>query len=163
MDFNDNPHRRYNILTGEWVLVSPHRTKRPWQGKTEKESKVDLPSYDPNCYLCPTNERMGGAKNPAYTGPFAFVNDFSALLQDVPFQEYNHGLLRATSESGICKVICFSPDHSLTLALMDEDDIVNVISLWQEEYKNLGAIDGINHVQIFENKGEVMGLSLIHI
>ena len=161
-NFNENPHRRFNILTGEWILVSPHRTKRPWQGKTEKTSLETKPKYDPKCYLCPTNERMGGVLNPNYKKPFSFVNDFSALLKDVKEENYEIGLLFAKSESGICKVVCFSPDHSLTLPLMSKEEITDVISLWQQEYKELGAIEGINHVQIFENKGDVMGCSNPH-
>ena len=98
--FNDNPHRRLNILTGEWILVSPHRTKRPWQGKTEKSATTDLPVYDPSCYLCPTNERMGGEFNPSYEKPYSFVNDFSALLPNVKEESYKNGLLYAESESG---------------------------------------------------------------
>ena len=161
-NFNENPHRRFNILTGEWILVSPHRTKRPWQGKTEKASLETKPKYDPKCYLCPTNGRMGGDVNPDYTKPFSFVNDFSALLKDVMEEKYENGLLFAESESGICKVVCFSADHSLTLPLMSTEEITDVISLWQKEYKELGAIEGINHVQIFENKGDVMGCSNPH-
>ena len=161
-NFNENPHRRFNILTGEWILVSPHRTKRPWQGKTEKASLETNPKYDPKCYLCPTNDRMGGDVNPDYTKPFSFVNDFSALLKDVKEEKYENGLLYAESESGICKVVCFSADHSLTLPLMSTEEITDVISLWQKEYKELGAIEGINHVQIFENKGDVMGCSNPH-
>tara|TARA_R110000851_G_scaffold24281_1_gene70199 strand:+ start:443 stop:1486 length:1044 start_codon:yes stop_codon:yes gene_type:complete len=160
--FNDNPHRRLNILTGEWILVSPHRTKRPWQGKTEKSATTDLPVYDPSCYLCPTNERMGGEFNPSYKKPYSFVNDFSALLPNVKEESYKNGLLYAESESGICKVVCFSPNHSLTLPLMSVSEIADVISLWQKEYKKLGAVEGINHVQIFENKGGVMGCSNPH-
>ena len=161
-NFNENPHRRFNILTGEWVLVSPHRTKRPWQGKVEKLPETRKPKYDPSCYLCPTNERMGGDKNPDYNKPFSFVNDFSALLSDVKKEHYKEGLLYAESESGICKVICFSPNHSLTLPIMSEIEIADVISIWQKEYKELGALDDINHVQIFENKGDVMGCSNPH-
>ena len=161
-NFNENPHRRFNILTGEWILVSPHRTKRPWQGKTEKASLETKPKYDPKCYLCPTNSRMGGGVNPDYKKPFSFINDFSALLKDVKEEKYENGLLYAESESGICKVVCFSPDHSLTLPLMSKEEITDVISLWQQEYKELGAIEGINHVQIFENKGDVMGCSNPH-
>jgi len=160
--FNDNPHRRLNILTGEWVLVSPHRTKRPWQGKTEKSATTDLPEYDPSCYLCPTNERMGGEFNPSYKKPYSFINDFSALLPDVKEETYDNGLLHAESESGICKVVCFSPNHSLTLPLMSVPDITDVISLWQKEYRELGAKEGIDHVQIFENKGAIMGCSNPH-
>jgi len=161
-NFNENPHRRFNILTGEWVLVSPHRTKRPWQGKVEKLPETGQPKYDPSCYLCPTNERMGGDKNPDYNKPFSFLNDFSALLSDVKKEKYKEGLLYAESESGICKVICFSPDHSLTLPVMTEIEIADVISMWQKEYKELGVLDDINHVQIFENKGDVMGCSNPH-
>ncbi|NLP59417.1 UDP-glucose--hexose-1-phosphate uridylyltransferase [Lutibacter sp. B1] len=161
-EFNLNPHRRYNILTGEWVLVSPHRTKRPWQGKVEKINTEKKPKYSETCYLCPGNKRSSGDVNPQYQKPYSFINDFSALLNDVPFEEFSDGLLKAESESGICKVVCFSPDHSLTLPLMEVDAITDVISLWQKEYKELGEIDGINHVQIFENKGDVMGCSNPH-
>jgi UDPglucose--hexose-1-phosphate uridylyltransferase len=161
MDFNNAPHRRKNILTGEWVLVSPHRTKRPWQGKKDKPQEVERLAYDPNCYLCPGNERAGGAKNPAYTGTYSFQNDFAALLED-PEETFKDGLLEAESESGICKVICYSPNHSLTLPLMEVGDIIEVINLWQKEYTTLGSDPNINHVQIFENKGAIMGCSNPH-
>ena len=161
MDFNNIPHRRKNILTGEWVLVSPHRTKRPWQGKKDKPQEVERLAYDPNCYLCPGNERAGGAKNPNYTGTYSFQNDFAALLEG-PEESFKEGLLEAESESGICKVICYSPNHSLTLPLMEECDIVEVITLWQKEYSDLGSDPNINHVQIFENKGAIMGCSNPH-
>ena len=161
MDFNNTPHRRKNILTGEWVLVSPHRTKRPWQGKKDKSQEVELLDYDPNCYLCPGNERAGGAKNPDYTGTYSFQNDFAALIEG-PKESFKAGLLEAESESGICKVICYSPNHSLTLPLMEERDIEKVISLWQKEYTDLGSDPNINHVQIFENKGAIMGCSNPH-
>ncbi|MBW1296244.1 UDP-glucose--hexose-1-phosphate uridylyltransferase [Aquimarina litoralis] len=159
---NENPHRRYNILTGEWVLVSPHRTKRPWQGKEEKQSIDQRPSYDPNCYLCPGNTRASGAINPQYEGPYSFVNDFSALLSETPKEIFSDGLLKAQSERGICKVVCFSPDHSLTLPIMKEEEIQNVIKLWKREYEELSRISYINHVQIFENKGDIMGCSNPH-
>ncbi len=159
---NENPHRRYNILTGEWVLVSPHRTKRPWQGKIEKASIKQRLEFDPNCYLCPGNQRANGEINPQYSKPFSFVNDFAALLKDVPSSKTNNGLLKASSEKGICKVVCFSPNHALTLPLMEEEDIKDVISLWQKEYTELGNIDFVNHVQIFENKGDTMGCSNPH-
>ncbi|MGB5821280.1 MAG: UDP-glucose--hexose-1-phosphate uridylyltransferase [Saonia sp.] len=162
MDINNNPHRRYNILTGEWILVSPHRTKRPWQGKTEKHTEVQRPTYDTSCYLCPGNERAGGKMNPHYTSPYSFTNDFSALLTDVDDDSYADGLLVAESESGICKVVCFSPDHSLTLPLMSDTEIKDVISLWQKEYRELGALETINYVQVFENKGAIMGCSNPH-
>jgi galactose-1-phosphate uridylyltransferase (family 1) len=161
MDFNNTPHRRKNILTGEWVLVSPHRTKRPWQGKKDKPQEVERLAYDPNCYLCPGNERAGGAKNPNYTGTYSFQNDFAALLEG-PEEPFKAGLLEAESESGKCKVICYSPNHSLTLPLMEVRDIEEVISLWQKEYTDLGSDPNINHVQIFENKGAIMGCSNPH-
>lgn len=161
-NFNENPHRRYNILTGEWVLVSPHRTKRPWQGKVEKTAAPIKKTYDESCYLCPTNVRMGGKENPKYTSAYSFINDFSALLPEMPTDKIENNLLKATSERGICKVVCFSPDHSLTLPLMEEKDIVDVISLWQKEYTELGKLPYVNHVQIFENKGDTMGCSNPH-
>ncbi len=162
VDFNENPHRRYNILTGEWVLVSPHRTKRPWQGKEEKPAPLSQVTYDENCYLCPGNERAGGAVNENYTEAWAFTNDFAALLQDVPHETFEKGLLKAETETGICRVVCFSPNHSLTLPLMEVADIKKVIELWQKEFNDLGARDGINYVQIFENKGDIMGCSNPH-
>ncbi len=160
--FNKNPHRRFNILTGEWVLVSPHRTKRPWQGKQEEVNKEQLSSYDESCYLCPGNTRASGSTNPNYSQPYSFINDFSALLEDAPNEDFEDGLLLAKSEKGICKVVCFSPNHSLTLPLMEVEDINKVITLWKEEYKTLGALPHINHVQIFENKGSIMGCSNPH-
>ncbi len=162
IDFSDNSHRRYNILTGEWILVSPHRAKRPWQGKEEDIVTEDRPSYDPTCYLCPGNERAGGEHNPEYTEPFAFTNDFAALKKDIPFEKFKDGLLVAETESGTCRVLCFSPDHSKTLPVMEESAITKVIALWQQEFKNLGSRDDINHVQIFENKGATMGCSNPH-
>ena len=162
INFSEDPHLRYNILTGEWVLVSPHRTKRPWQGKVEQIQNEKRPTYDPNCYLCPGNERAGGERNPQYTNTYAFNNDFGALLPHTASSNYKNGLLQAKGEKGICRVICFSPDHSLTLPQMDIDDIEKIITLWQEEYRQLGSKDFINHVQIFENKGAIMGCSNPH-
>ncbi|MGD1946413.1 MAG: UDP-glucose--hexose-1-phosphate uridylyltransferase [Croceivirga sp.] len=162
LDLNEHPHRRYNILTGEWVLVSPHRTKRPWQGKQEPVFHEDKPNYDENCYLCPGNTRANGQTNPDYQSTFSFTNDFSALLHDSPLGVIEDGLLKAQGETGICKVVCFSPNHSLTLPLMDVSSIEGVIELWQKEYMTLGAMDAINHVQIFENKGGIMGCSNPH-
>ncbi|HOV64781.1 MAG TPA: UDP-glucose--hexose-1-phosphate uridylyltransferase [Spirochaetia bacterium] len=163
MEIKRVPHRRLNLLTGEWVLVSPHRTQRPWQGKVEEAQKSTMPSYDPNCYLCPGNARAGGVRNPKYTDTFSFVNDFSALLPDIEqFHSDDDGLLISRSERGICKVICFSPRHNLTLAQMETADIVKVIALWQKEYREIGALDYISHIQIFENRGEVMGCSNPH-
>ena len=162
LDFYEHPHRRFNILTGEWVLVSPHRTKRPWQGKVEKSDSAPKPTYDPACYLCPGNERAGGFQNPTYPDTFVFTNDFAALLEVSSDASFQHGLLKAQGERGICKVVCFSPDHSLTLPQMPPEAIVKVIELWQAQYMELGGIDFINHVQIFENKGDIMGCSNPH-
>lgn len=160
--FNTKPHRRYNILTGEWVLVSPHRTKRPWQGKTDKTASFNQLEYDESCYLCPGNTRANGVQNPTYDKTYSFENDFPALLKDTEEEVYENRLLQGKTESGICKVVCFSPNHSLTLPLMLKEDIELVIKMWQEEYQTLGAKEGINHVQIFENKGDIMGCSNPH-
>lgn len=157
-----HPHRRFNILTGEWVLVSPHRTQRPWQGKTEGSSKKEQISYDPECFLCPTNKRINGAINPDYKNTNVFTNDFGALLKDTPAFNYTEGLLKAEGESGICKVVCFSPNHSLTLPDMELPDLVKVVDTWQNEFKELGSLADINYVQIFENKGAIMGCSNPH-
>jgi len=161
MTFNQLSHRRKNILTGEWVLVSPNRTKRPWQGKKEIKTKINSINYDPDCYLCPGNLRVNNEKTPTYSDTYSFTNDFSALL-DLRENNFKEGLLEAHSESGICKVLCYSPNHSITIPLMSINEILLVIKLWQDEYKNLGSLKSINHVQIFENKGEIMGCSNAH-
>ncbi|MCC6760200.1 MAG: UDP-glucose--hexose-1-phosphate uridylyltransferase [Chitinophagaceae bacterium] len=159
----EHPHTRLNILTGEFILVSPHRMKRPWQGKVETASNTLLPAYDPTCYLCPGNKRSEGAINPVYTNPFVFTNDFSALLSDTPTGGTNEqDLLVSKSEAGMCRVICFSPNHSLTLPLMEVADIEKVIQLWKEEFTALAAHTNIRYIQIFENKGDIMGCSNPH-
>jgi len=161
-DLQDYSHKRFNILTGEWVLVSPHRAKRPWQGQNEAVSNEQRPAHDPSCYLCAGNTRINGEENPKYEDVFVFTNDFAALQTTSPKFAVNEGLLKAESEQGICKVICFSPDHSKSLADMDPNAIEKVIQAWQKEYKELGENELINYVQIFENKGAVMGCSNPH-
>ncbi|SFZ92375.1 UDPglucose--hexose-1-phosphate uridylyltransferase [Flaviramulus basaltis] len=161
-DLQDYSHKRLNILTGEWVLVSPHRAKRPWQGQNESVSNETRPSHDPNCYLCAGNTRINGEINPKYKDVFVFTNDFAALQTNSKVFKVEDGLLSAQSEQGICKVICFSPDHSKSLADMAPKEIEKVIFAWQQEYKELADNDLINYVQIFENKGAVMGCSNPH-
>ncbi len=162
MNFNEDPHRRLNILTGEWVKVSPHRTRRPWNGQVDKSVTERLPEYDPGCYLCPGNKRAGDIKNPDYSGTFVFDNDFMAILPKTEEGVYKNGLLQAKTEQGLCRVICFSPRHDLTLALMKTEDIKNVVQLWVDQYIELGSMEFINHVQIFENRGSMMGCSNPH-
>jgi len=163
LNLADHAHRRLNILTGEWILVSPHRAKRPWQGQVEKVTEETLPAYDPTCYLCPGNERAGGEKNPKYQSTFVFTNDFSALLPQTPEGEFTReGLLVARGEEGLCRVVCFSPRHDLTLPEMSSGQIRDVIDAWIREYETLGSQPNINYVQIFENKGQLMGCSNPH-
>jgi UDPglucose--hexose-1-phosphate uridylyltransferase len=159
----DHPHRRYNPLLDEWILVSPQRAKRPWQGQNEVISDEKKPEYDETCYLCPGNERINGGTNPKYESCYVFDNDFPALLKDeVSFDLQQEDLFKINPERGINRVICFSPKHNVTLAEMQIPEIENVIKVWKEQYLELGAIDYINHVQIFENKGSVMGCSNPH-
>lgn len=168
----DHPHRRYNPLTREWVLVSPHRTRRPWQGQVEPPPPEQRPVYDPNCYLCPGNVRANGEVNPHYERTFVFTNDFSALLPDIPPGEYASSagspddaappLLYARSERGICRVVCFSPRHDLTLPEMDVTAIAHVVDVWARECEEIGALPYIGYVQIFENRGAMMGASNPH-
>jgi UDPglucose--hexose-1-phosphate uridylyltransferase len=158
-------HRRYNPLTRDWILVSPNRTDRPWQGQTEKRIDSAFLAYDPNCYLCPGNSRAGGVGNPEYTSTFVFDNDFGALQPELPKLRVNDagkGILIATAESGVCRVICFSPRHDLTLGHMAAAEIGAIIDVWAEEYRSLGGLPSINHVQIFENRGAMMGCSNSH-
>jgi len=160
------PHRRYNPLRGQWVLVSPHRTQRPWQGEVSTLQTAAPIVYDAGCYLCPGNTRAGGHKNPQYDGIFVFDNDFAALLPDArpdaSATGATHPLHRAEPERGLCRVVCFHPNHSLTLAQMETAEITRVVQAWTEQYRELGALDWIRHVQIFENRGAMMGASNPH-
>lgn len=160
----EHPHRRLNALTGEWVLVSPHRTNRPWQGQLEPTPAEVLPAHDPTCYLCPGNERAGGVRNPAYTGTFVFDNDFPALLPGTPRTRTSeaHGLIVSEAVPGVCRVVCFSPRHDLTLARMSDDAVRHLVEAWCEQARELGARDDIQYVQIFENRGAMMGCSNPH-
>lgn len=162
-DPTEHPHRRRNLLTGEWVLVSPHRTKRPWQGQVERVSQEERPRYDPGCYLCPGNERAGGKHNPAYTATYVFDNDFAALLPEGPRSDVSASeFFQAEAETGICRVICFSPRHDLTLPEMDVTDIRRVVDVWAGQIVELGSRPDVHYVQIFENKGAAMGSSNPH-
>jgi UDPglucose--hexose-1-phosphate uridylyltransferase len=168
MDLNslkNLPHRRYNPLIRRWVLVSPHRTERPWQGQTEPNQQEASARYDPHCYLCPGNVRAGDIRNPEYTDTFVFDNDFAALCPAVPkvrLDQSGKGLLVAQSESGLCRVVCFSPRHDLTIAQMSVENIRTVVDIWADQYRSLGARRDINYVQIFENRGAMMGCSNPH-
>jgi UDPglucose--hexose-1-phosphate uridylyltransferase len=165
LKLTEDPHRRLNPLTREWVLVSPHRTGRPWRGQLEKVQLQHQPEYDPSCYLCPGNPRAGGVRNPPYTGTFVFDNDFAALKPGGPHDRLDvedRGLLVAEGEPGLCRVICFSPRHDLTLSTMQPKDIEDVIRTWTAQFEELGAMAHINHVQIFENRGSMMGASNPH-
>jgi UDPglucose--hexose-1-phosphate uridylyltransferase len=160
---NEHSHTRLNILTGESVLVSPHRAKRPWQGKIESDFLDDRNVYEPKCYLCPNNERVSGKINPDYKETFVFINDFAALENNVSQGEFNiDNLLIAKSEIGICKVICFSEKHNLTIPEMDLNHLKKVVDTWQSEFNQLSKEKNIKHIQIFENKGEIMGCSNPH-
>jgi UDPglucose--hexose-1-phosphate uridylyltransferase len=166
----DRPHRRLNLLTGQWVLVSPHRAKRPWQGQVEKVAAEQLPTYDPTCYLCPGNTRNTGAQNPEYTGTFVFDNDFAALLPpedgvaaaadlaDAPANP----MFQAEPEDGLCRVVCFSPRHDLTIAEMALEDVEAVVRTWTGQTVEIGKKAYIGYVQVFENRGAAMGASNPH-
>jgi UDPglucose--hexose-1-phosphate uridylyltransferase len=182
---NQSPHRRWNPLRQSWVLVSPHRTQRPWQGEVGQKATPSGVSYDPACYLCPGNERAGGTTNPPYEGVFSFVNDYAALMAppaSLPGADALRadalgahassatgetavsklGLLRAAPANGICKVLCYHPDHSLTLARMTQAEIRPVVEAWTEQFEELGGLSWIKYVQIFENRGAMMGASNPH-
>lgn len=158
---SDHPHRRLNVLTGDWVLVSPHRTKRPWQGRVEKPATHARPEYDPSCYLCPGNQRAGDAVNPNYASTFVFTNDFAALLEDTPtFDSSEADLLFTQAVQGTCRVICFSPRHDLTLSEMTLPALRSVVDMWAEQFSELSQ--KYHWIQIFESKGQVVGASNPH-
>ena len=158
----NTPHRRFNPLTQEWVLVSPQRTQRPWQGKVEQHPPAQ-PAYDPTCYLCPGNERAGGVRNPKYSSTFIFDNDYPALLTNATETSVSKaGLMEARSESGVCRVLCFSPRHDLAIPRMQEKQIREVVDCWAAETESLGSQPSIQHVQVFENRGALMGASNPH-
>jgi UDPglucose--hexose-1-phosphate uridylyltransferase len=162
-NFETSSHRRLNPLTGEWVLVSPGRTNRPWQGQVEPAAAPSAPAYDLACYMCPGNTRANGEKNPKYDATYAFTNDFAALRPETSAYELNDaGLLVARSESGMCRVVCFSPRHDLTLAHMATSEIRKVVDVWAAECSEFGAREDVGYVTIFENRGAMMGASNPH-
>lgn len=163
--FSTEPHRRFNPLTRDWVLVSPQRTERPWGGKVEKLPVAPAQPFDPNCYLCPGNVRASGERNPSYSSTFVFTNDFPALVPNVRFLKHDDSgreLMLSESEAGICKVLCFSPRHDLTLAGMTVPEITRVVDVWIEQFVEIGSLPWVNYVEIFENRGEMMGCSNPH-
>jgi UDPglucose--hexose-1-phosphate uridylyltransferase len=162
MSLQTDSHRRKNLLTGEWVLVSPHRTQRPWQGQVDDPSGGDSASYDPGCYLCPGNERANGERNPDYSGGFAFDNDFSALGAASEIGATGNPLFVAQPESGCCRVVCFSENHQLRLARMDDEGVTGVLKLLFREFRALDRCPDIGYVQVFENRGQMMGCSNPH-
>ncbi len=163
MSLSTQPHRRWNPLKREWILVSPQRTQRPWQGQTETTAPPPALHYDPTCYLCPGNERAGGKHNDNYTSTFVFENDYAALRSVTEtVKEDEQGLLVGETEGGTCRVLCFSPRHDLTLAKMEVSAIREVVDLWAEQTVELGSRPEIGYVQIFENRGAMMGASNPH-
>jgi UDPglucose--hexose-1-phosphate uridylyltransferase len=163
LEQKDAPHRRWNPLLREWVLVSPQRTQRPWQGQVASPTVPPRVEYDPDCYLCPGNPRAGGSRNPTYSGTYVFNNDYPALLPDTaPFEVDQSGLIVARGERGICRVVCFSPRHDLTIPRMQLEEVRGVVDVWAEQYRELGEIPWVQHVQIFENRGALMGASNPH-
>lgn len=160
-DISDHPHRRYNPLKDEWILVSPHRAKRPWSGQVDKLSNNELPTYDPNCLLCPSNKRISGEQNPNYQGTFVFNNDFAALMPDTPdAPKSDNPLFQIMGVQGLARVICFSPEHSKTLPELSLTQIRGVVDTWNAQFEELGKT--YLWVQAFENKGEMMGCSQPH-
>ncbi|KAL6309191.1 galactose-1-phosphate uridyl transferase [Sparassis latifolia] len=163
-DPSTHPHRRLNPLTNEHVLVSPHRTKRPWLGQTEPPQSSRLPEFDPKCYLCPGNARAGGQRNEVYEHTMVFENDYAAVLPPPGpvAPPAPHPLLTTEPVQGGCDVLIFHPRHDLTLARLPLKDIERIIEEWCAIYQKRGTQDGIKYVQIFENKGAMMGCSNPH-
>ncbi|KAJ1780362.1 galactose-1-phosphate uridyl transferase [Coemansia sp. RSA 2523] len=170
--FTDHSHRRFNPLTQSWVLCSPHRAKRPWLGQTEEQSTETRPPYDPKCYLCPGNTRATGTRNEKYTSTCVFTNDYAAVHENQPMctntdieqvtRSSSNDLFRVESVCGTCKVVCFSPRHDLTLPELSVEEIIKVVCAWQQVYADLSRNPEIKYVQLFENKGAVMGCSNPH-
>ncbi len=162
IELRERPHTRWNPLAKRWVLVSPHRTQRPWQGHTETISTGTGEPYDPSCYLCPGNARANGGSNPAYTGTHVFDNDFAALRpHDPPFQ-FDDGLLRAVGERGLSRVLIYSPDHGLTMSRMTQPQALDVIALWRAQFAAIERVEWVRSIMIFENRGAMMGASNPH-
>ena len=161
-DWQTRPHRRFNPLRGEWVLVSPHRLARPWQGAEVAPASSARPEYDPGCYLCPGNERAGGSRNPHYETTYVFDNDYAALLPEMPLERIDDGLLTARGETGLCRVVCFSPRHDLDIARMHPEQVTSVIDTWAAQYRELSGLPYVGAVTIFENRGAMMGASNPH-
>jgi UDPglucose--hexose-1-phosphate uridylyltransferase len=163
LDLKEHPHRRFNPLTRTWILVSPHRNQRPWLGQEEKVAGEVQPPYDPACYMCPGNARASGTRNPDYESTLVFDNDYPALLPDAPGDKPDdNGLLVARSEAGICRVACFSPRHDLTIARMSLEELRPVVDVWAEQSRELGSRQFVKYVQVFENRGPMMGASNPH-
>jgi UDPglucose--hexose-1-phosphate uridylyltransferase len=162
-ELDQTPHGRFNPLVREWIVVSPQRTQRPWLGKVEQTPPLNQPQYDPGCYLCPGNERAGGVRNPEYSSTFVFDNDYAALLpENRPLAQDASDLLLTRSEQGICRVVCFSPRHDLAMSRLNAREIGEVVDTWICQTQSLEALGWVKHVQIFENRGALMGASNPH-